>query len=36
MGPFGNIAHGCSSIIADQMASTFSEYVITEAGFGQI
>ena len=34
MGPFGNIAHGCSSIIADQMASTFSEYVITEAGFG--
>ena len=34
MGPFGNIAHGCSSILADQMASTFADFVITEAGFG--
>ena len=34
MGPFGNIAHGCSSILADQLASSFSDYVITEAGFG--
>ena len=34
MGPFGNIAHGCSSIIADQLASKCGEYVITEAGFG--
>ena len=34
MGPFGNIAHGCSSILADQLASSFADYVITEAGFG--
>ena len=34
MGPFGNIAHGCSSILADQVASTFADFVITEAGFG--
>tara|TARA_B100000676_G_scaffold312372_1_gene386256 strand:- start:38 stop:1642 length:1605 start_codon:yes stop_codon:yes gene_type:complete len=34
MGPFGNIAHGCSSIIADQLAVNCGEYVITEAGFG--
>ena len=34
MGPFGNIAHGCSSIIADQLASQCGDYVITEAGFG--
>ena len=33
-GPFGNIAHGCSSIIADNLASGYSDYVITEAGFG--
>ena len=33
-GPFANIAHGCNSIIATKMALTFSEYVITEAGFG--
>ena len=34
MGPFGNIAHGCSSILADQFAVASAEYVVTEAGFG--
>ncbi len=34
MGPFGNIAHGCSSILADKLAVNCGEYVITEAGFG--
>lgn len=34
MGPFGNIAHGCSSIIADKLAVNCGEYVVTEAGFG--
>lgn len=34
MGPFGNIAHGCSSILADQLAVASAEYVVTEAGFG--
>lgn len=33
-GPFGNIAHGCNSIIADRMALGYGDYVITEAGFG--
>ena len=33
-GPFANIAHGNSSIIADQIALKLSEYVVTEAGFG--
>ncbi|CCV64963.1 Formate--tetrahydrofolate ligase (Formyltetrahydrofolate synthetase) [Alteracholeplasma palmae J233] len=33
-GPFANIAHGCSSIIASQMALKLGDYVITEAGFG--
>ncbi|HJM76624.1 MAG TPA: formate--tetrahydrofolate ligase [Dehalococcoidia bacterium] len=33
-GPFGNIAHGCSSIIADRLALASGDYVITEAGFG--
>jgi formate--tetrahydrofolate ligase len=33
-GPFGNIAHGCSSIVADTLARATSEYVVTEAGFG--
>lgn len=33
-GPFGNIAHGCSSIIADRVAARLAEYVVTEAGFG--
>ena len=32
-GPFGNIAHGCNSVIADRMALAYSDYVITEAGF---
>ncbi|MDA0264959.1 MAG: formate--tetrahydrofolate ligase [Chloroflexi bacterium] len=32
-GPFGNIAHGCSSILADRMAMGYADYVITEAGF---
>jgi len=33
-GPFANIAHGCNTIIATKMAMSFSDYVITEAGFG--
>jgi len=33
-GPFGNIAHGCNSIIATKAALKLSEYVVTEAGFG--
>ena len=33
-GPFGNIAHGCSSIISDKVALAYADYVITEAGFG--
>ncbi len=33
-GPFGNIAHGCSSVISDKLSLGYSEYVITEAGFG--
>ena len=33
-GPFGNIAHGCSSILADRLALGAGEFVITEAGFG--
>lgn len=33
-GPFANIAHGCSSVIATKLALKLSEYVITEAGFG--
>lgn len=33
-GPFANIAHGCSSIIATKTALSVSDYVITEAGFG--
>ena len=33
-GPFGNIAHGCSSIVADHLALATSELTITEAGFG--
>ncbi|MDQ4075616.1 MAG: formate--tetrahydrofolate ligase [Chloroflexota bacterium] len=33
-GPFANIAHGNSSIVADQVALKISDYVITEAGFG--
>ena len=33
-GPFGNIAHGCNSILATQMALKLADYVVTEAGFG--
>ena len=33
-GPFGNIAHGCNSVIATRMALKLADYVITEAGFG--
>ncbi len=33
-GPFGNIAHGNSSILADQIALRVADYVVTEAGFG--
>ena len=33
-GPFGNIAHGCNSVIATTLASFLADYVITEAGFG--
>lgn len=33
-GPFGNIAHGNSSILADQIALATSDYVVTESGFG--
>ena len=33
-GPFANIAHGNSSIIADRMALAAADLVVTEAGFG--
>ena len=33
-GPFANIAHGNSSILADRIALHLGEYVITESGFG--
>lgn len=33
-GPFANIAHGNSSIIADMLALKMADYVITESGFG--
>jgi len=33
-GPFANIAHGNSSIIADMIATKVSDYVVTESGFG--
>jgi formate--tetrahydrofolate ligase len=33
-GPFANIAHGNSSILADRVALATSEIVVTEAGFG--
>jgi formate--tetrahydrofolate ligase len=33
-GPFGNIAHGCNSIVATEMALRLADIVITEAGFG--
>ncbi len=34
MGPFGNIAHGCSSILADILAINTADITVTEAGFG--
>jgi formate--tetrahydrofolate ligase len=33
-GPFANIAHGNNSILADKIALSLSDYVVTEAGFG--
>ena len=33
-GPFANIAHGNSSILADMMAMKLADYVVTESGFG--
>ena len=33
-GPFANIAHGNSSIIADRIALKLGDYVVTESGFG--
>ncbi|VEU83009.1 Formate--tetrahydrofolate ligase [Acholeplasma hippikon] len=33
-GPFANIAHGCSSVIATNTALKLADYVVTEAGFG--
>lgn len=33
-GPFANIAHGCNSVVATQMALKLGDYAVTEAGFG--
>ncbi len=33
-GPFANIAHGNSSIVADEIALKVADYVVTESGFG--
>jgi formate--tetrahydrofolate ligase len=33
-GPFGNIAHGCSSILSIQCALGMGDFAVTEAGFG--
>ncbi len=33
-GPFANIAHGCSSVMATKYALKCADYVVTEAGFG--
>ncbi len=33
-GPFGNIAHGCNSLVATRSALALGEIVVTEAGFG--
>jgi len=33
-GPFANIAQGTNSVIATRMGMTFSDYTVTEAGFG--
>lgn len=33
-GPFANIAHGASSVVADKLALAYADYVVTECGFG--
>jgi formate--tetrahydrofolate ligase len=33
-GPFGNIAHGCNSVVATRLGLALSDVVLTEAGFG--
>ncbi|MBN9653021.1 formate--tetrahydrofolate ligase [Halobacillus sp. GSS1] len=33
-GPFANIAHGCNSVMATNLAAKLGDYVVTEAGFG--
>ncbi|MCL4867258.1 MAG: formate--tetrahydrofolate ligase, partial [Gemmatimonadales bacterium] len=33
-GPFGNIAHGCNTIVATRLGLSLADYVVTEAGFG--
>lgn len=33
-GPFANIAHGCSSVLATRTALKLADFVVTEAGFG--
>jgi formate--tetrahydrofolate ligase len=33
-GPFANIAHGCSSVIATRLGLKLGDFVVTEAGFG--
>lgn len=33
-GPFANIAHGCSSVVATMAALSLADFVVTEAGFG--
>ena len=33
-GPFGNIAHGCNSVLATRLGLHTSDYTVTEAGFG--
>ncbi len=33
-GPFGNVAHGNNSVVADRVALKLADYVVTEAGFG--
>ena len=33
-GPFGNIAHGCNSVVATRLGLSLADIVLTEAGFG--
>ena len=33
-GPFANVSHGCSSVVADRLALGLADHVVTEAGFG--